>query len=113
MSKKVLIINPWIHDFAAYDFWIKPLGLLYLGGLLRQNGHEVHFIDCLDPFHPAMHKIISKPPKRHSSGNGKFFRQIIPTPDPLKMFSRNYCRYGILPEIFREDLKNSRMLTLF
>ncbi|KQC11320.1 MAG: hypothetical protein APR62_10150 [Smithella sp. SDB] len=108
MSKKVLIINPWIHDFAAYDFWIKPLGLLYLGGLLRQNGHEVHFIDCLDPFHPAMHKIISKPPKRHSSGNGKFFRQIIPTPDPLKMFSRNYCRYGILPEIFREDLKKQQ-----
>ena len=37
MSKKILLINPWIHDFAAYDFWLKPLGLLYLGGLLRAN----------------------------------------------------------------------------
>jgi hypothetical protein len=46
MGKKILLINPWIHDFAAYDFWLKPLGLLYLGGLLRQNGHQIHFIDC-------------------------------------------------------------------
>lgn len=104
MSKNILIINPWIHDFAAYDFWIKPLGLLYLGGLLRQNGHEVHFIDCLDPFHPAMPQKDHKLPKRHTYGNGKFFRQIIATPDALKMYSRNYCRYGILPELFREDL---------
>jgi radical SAM superfamily enzyme YgiQ (UPF0313 family) len=108
MSKKVLIINPWIHDFAAYDFWIKPLGLLYLGGLLRQNGHKVHFIDCLDPYHPAMPQKDKKPPKRHIYGNGKFFRQIISTPDALKMYSRNYCRYGISPEVFREELKNKQ-----
>ncbi|MDD5343996.1 MAG: hypothetical protein PHW12_06205, partial [Smithella sp.] len=87
MSKKILLINPWIHDFAAYDFWIKPLGLLYLGGLLRQNGHKVHFIDCLDPYHPAMPPEDHKRPKRHSYGNGKFFRQIISTPDALKMYS--------------------------
>jgi hypothetical protein len=43
MSKQILLINPWIHDFAAYDFWLKPLGLLYLGGLLRQNGHHGSF----------------------------------------------------------------------
>ncbi|GAB6267984.1 MAG: B12-binding domain-containing radical SAM protein [Smithella sp.] len=108
MSKKILLINPWIHDFAAYDFWIKPLGLLYLGGLLRQNGHKVHFIDCLDPYHPAMPPEDHKRPKRHSYGNGKFFRQIISTPDALKMYSRNYCRYGISPEVFREELKNKQ-----
>lgn len=108
MSKSVLIINPWIHDFAAYDFWIKPLGLLYLGGLLRQNGHNVHFIDCLDPYHPAMPQKDKNPPKRHIYGNGKFSRQIISTPDALKMYSRNYCRYGISPEIFREELKKRR-----
>ena len=27
----ILLVNPWIHDFAAYDFWAKPLGLLTLG----------------------------------------------------------------------------------
>jgi len=108
MSKKILLINPWIHDFAAYDFWLKPLGLLYLGGLLRQNGHQVDFIDCLDPYHPAMLKEGRKQPQRHSYGRGKFFRQVIPKPDSLKMIPKNYCRYGILPEIFREEVKNNQ-----
>jgi hypothetical protein len=33
-EKSILLVNPWIHDFAAYDLWMKPLGLLYLGGIL-------------------------------------------------------------------------------
>ncbi len=106
MSKKILLINPWINDFAAYDFWLKPLGLLYLGGLLRQNGHQVSFVDCLDPYHPAMLAKGPKQPQRHAYGRGKFFRQVIPKPDSLKMMPKNYCRYGILPEIFREELNN-------
>jgi len=105
MGKKILLINPWIHDFAAYDFWLKPLGLLYLGGLLRQNGHQVHFIDCLD-YHPAMLAKGLKQPQRHAYGRGKFFRQVIPKPDSLKMMPKNYCRYGITPEIFHEELKS-------
>ncbi len=102
------MINPWIFDFAAYDLWLKPLGLLYLGGLLRRNGHQVRFIDCLDPYHPAMLKSDCVPLQRHSSGHGKFFRQIITKPEALKMFPRNYCRYGILPEIFRNDLNQNK-----
>lgn len=103
MSKKILLINPWIYDFAAYDFWLKPLGLLYLGALLRRNDHQIHFIDCLDPYHPAM-QAIGKTPQRHAYGDGKFFRQVIEKPEKLKMMSRNYCRYGITPDIFRQEL---------
>jgi radical SAM superfamily enzyme YgiQ (UPF0313 family) len=44
-------------------------------------------------------------PLRHSYGDGKFFRQVIPTPDSLNMIDRKYCRYGILPEIFINELK--------
>ncbi|MBN1363906.1 MAG: B12-binding domain-containing radical SAM protein [Syntrophaceae bacterium] len=108
MSRKILLINPWINDFAAYDFWIKPLGLLYLGGLLRKNNHQVHFIDCLDPYHPLMMRKGLKIPRRYSSGDGKFFRQVIPKPDALKMYSRDYHRYGILPEILSAELKKHR-----
>jgi len=105
MGRNILLINPWIHDFAAYDFWLKPLGLLYLGGLLRQNGHKVCFIDCLDPYHPEM-LARSLKTWRHPFGRGKFFREVIPKPDKLKFIPKNYCRYGILPEIFRNDLRN-------
>ena len=107
MSKNILLINPWIHDFAAYDFWLKPLGLLYLGGLLRQNGHRVSYIDCLDPYHPEMLSRGLKP-RRHAYGRGKLFRQVIPKPDKLKFMPKNYCRYGILPEIFHDDLKKHK-----
>jgi radical SAM superfamily enzyme YgiQ (UPF0313 family) len=105
MSKKILLINPWIYDFAAYDFWLKPLGLLYLGGLLRRNNHQIHFIDCLDPYHPAM-QTTAKKPQRHAYGDGKFFRQVIEKPEKLKMIPRNYCRYGITPDIFRHEFSS-------
>ena len=105
MSKNILLINPWIYDFAAYDFWLKPLGLLYLGGLLRKNNHQIHFIDCLDPYHPAMEHSLKKP-QRHTYGDGKFFRQVIAKPEALKMIPKNYCRYGLTPEVFRQELTN-------
>ncbi len=103
MSKKILLINPCIYDFAAYDFWLKPLGLLYLGSILRRNNHQVHFVDCLDPYHPAMVARVKKP-QRRAYGDGKFFREIIEKPDNLQIISRNYCRYGISPDIFREEI---------
>lgn len=48
----ILLINPWITDFAAYDYWTKPLGLLLLGSLLREGGCGVTLIDCLDRHDP-------------------------------------------------------------
>jgi len=24
-TKNILLINPWIYDFTAYDFWVKFL----------------------------------------------------------------------------------------
>ncbi len=48
MSPHILLINPWITDFAAYNFWIRPIGLLYIASLLRENGFQVTLIDCLD-----------------------------------------------------------------
>ncbi|MFI5332344.1 MAG: hypothetical protein ACHQ2F_15095, partial [Desulfobaccales bacterium] len=46
-----LLINPWIYDFAAYDYFARPLGLLHLAGWLRANGAEVHLLDCLNVPH--------------------------------------------------------------
>ncbi|MEE9912570.1 MAG: B12-binding domain-containing radical SAM protein [Deltaproteobacteria bacterium] len=105
MSKNILLINPWIYDFAAYDFWLKPLGLLYLGSLLRTNSHRISYIDCLDPYSPIMAQKGAKFPKRHAYGHGGFFRQVIDKPDCLQSMRRNYCRYGIDPQVFRLELE--------
>ena len=103
----VLLINPWIFDFAAYDFWNKPIGLLYLASILRMNGANVFFVDCLDPYHPDMHygrQILS--PRRRESGEGTYARQLIPKPEPLKCIPRNYHRYGITPEVFIKSVES-------
>jgi len=104
MSKKVLLINPWIYDFAAYDFWLKPLGLLYLGGLLRANHHRISCIDCLDPYNSLMLQKSGKAPKRHAYGHGRFFRQVIEKPSCLEAIDRSYCRYGMDPSVFRKEI---------
>ncbi|MEW6334750.1 MAG: radical SAM protein [Thermodesulfobacteriota bacterium] len=101
MPPKVLLINPWIYDFSAYDCWNKPIGLLYLASLLRMNGSDVFFVDCLDPgdeILPAGDPCA--PPKRKSTGDGAYPRQIIGKPSPLRGIPRHYRRYGIAPERF-------------
>jgi radical SAM superfamily enzyme YgiQ (UPF0313 family) len=96
----ILFINPWIHDFAAYDFWAKPLGLLQIAAICRMHGFLVSYIDCQDRFHPRA-KAVDPTAK---FGRGPYIKTRIPLPEGLKGIKRNYCRYGILPEWFRQDL---------
>lgn len=96
----ILLINPWITDFAAYDFWAKPLGLLTLAGILRKHEFHVSYLDCLDRFHP--NAPASDPAARN--GRGPYLKTRISKPDIFKDVLRHYCRYGIKPEWFREDL---------
>jgi len=98
----ILLVNPWIHDFAAYDFWATPLGLLTLGAMLRDQGARVSYMDCLDRFHPRL--AVSDPFAR--SGRGPYLKTRLPRPAGMADIPRNYCRYGILPEWFQADLKS-------
>jgi radical SAM superfamily enzyme YgiQ (UPF0313 family) len=105
MTPELILVNPWITDFAAYDLWSKPLGLLTIAGVLRRRGYGVHLIDCLDPHHPGMRaggRVAA--PVRRSYGTGKFWRTEISKPAPLERFPRPYSRYGISPELFAEAL---------
>ena len=107
-EKNILLINPWIYDFAAYDFWIKPLGLLYLASLFRKNGYHIHFIDCLNARHSQLRcNAGAKPIKRDITGHGKFPQERIPKPQSLREIKRNYKRYGITPAVFTDELKSS------
>ncbi len=35
MAPRILLVNPPVCDFSAYDFWLKPYGLLRVAGFLR------------------------------------------------------------------------------
>ena len=54
----ILLINPPLWDFSAFDLWAKPLGLLYLAAALRANGYRVHWLDALDPHFPGARGFI-------------------------------------------------------
>ena len=96
----ILFVNPWIHDFAAYDFWAKPLGLLTLAALARRRDISVSYIDCLDRFHP--HAPQTDPQARF--GRGPYLKTSIDKPPGLADVPRRYSRYGIQPQWLREDL---------
>ena len=90
----LLLINPWIYDVAAYDFFARPLGLLYLAGLLESLGFPVRLIDCL-----AVPHTRSGP-----FGTGRYPKEILPSLPALAGFPRRYGRYGISEADFRQEL---------
>jgi radical SAM superfamily enzyme YgiQ (UPF0313 family) len=98
---RVLCINPWIVDFAAYGLWIEPLGLLAVAGVLRQAGHEVALIDCLDRFHPDGPAPQSA---RDEYGCGRLAKTELPKPPALAHVPRRWGRYGLPVELFESEL---------
>ena len=100
----ILCVNPWIHDFAAFDFWAKPLGLLQIAAVLRKNGVDVSYLDCVDRFHPKE----TNEQKISWDGRGPYRKKEIPLPsvDGLEEGPQRYSRYGIEPDWFRQDLEN-------
>lgn len=97
-----LLINPWIYDFAAYDFWLKPYGLLLLGGKLRRLGYSIYYIDLLDPFHPE----LPFKPRRKEFGTGHFYKEPFPKPIYFKDIPRRFYRYGMPVNVFKKILSN-------
>ena len=97
----ILCINPWIHDFAAFDFWAKPLGLLYIAAILRKKGLKVSFLACLDRFHPREPREA----KVLWDGRGPFRKTEIDPPQGLEHIGQKFSRYGIKPQWFESDLK--------
>lgn len=105
-TPRLLLINPWIYDFTAYDFWSKPLGLLYIASLLRKTGYQIDYIDCMDRYDKELLKIQNRiSPENNQDGTGPFYKTNIPKPAILQQIPRNYSRYGITEDIFYEKMK--------
>jgi len=89
---KLILINPWIYDFTAFDLWSKPLGLLYLASFLRSQGYQLEYFDCLDKYRSSSKPVIKK------YGTGNFRRTVVEKPQILNHIPRNYARYGVPDE---------------
>ncbi len=104
----VLLVNPWITDFAAFDMWAKPLGLLQLASLLREGGCGVALVDCLDRHDMRTNGSPDIIPGRDRPyGAGKFPRMQSPKPKAYRDVPRRYYRHGIHPESLKKRLKET------
>ena len=90
----VLLISPPVYDFALFDLFLKPYGLLRIGRWLEENGWKAEFINGLS-YEDELTLEKLKKPLRRKNGTGKFFRELLKTPDILKDSGRGYSRYGI------------------
>ncbi len=96
MNKHILLVNPWIYDFTAYDLWMKPLGLLYLASHLKNSGYVVSFLDCMDRHHPHMPRPDNPGPKwLQNLGCGGYYREKIPKPVQFLSIPRFWSRFGL------------------
>ncbi|NLK18727.1 MAG: radical SAM protein [Synergistaceae bacterium] len=86
----VLGVNPPVHDFAFFDLWAKPAGLLFLLDFLRRGGNEVSLIDCI--FEGRTGEL--------SWGRNSVKNEEIPKPAPLSAIPRRYRRFGLGEEEF-------------
>ncbi len=99
MKPNVLLVNPPIYDFSAYDYWLKPYGLLRVAGMMRQQC-SMQLYDYLDRWHLDM----PRPVQSDAWGRGPFAADRVPTPEVLADMQRPYRRYGRPRQAFQAFL---------
>lgn len=101
MKPKILLVNPPIYDFAAYDFWLKPSGMLSVAGFLRGKADFKLFdyLDRLAPFMAGQKKFESD-----RWGRGRFYSEHIPNPTVFKAIPRYFRRFGLPRRLFADFL---------
>ncbi|MFH2145113.1 MAG: radical SAM protein [Candidatus Omnitrophota bacterium] len=108
MVKNILLINPWICDFAAYDLWMFPLGILKIASLIKDTRVRLDFVNFLDRSQGTSFKIKKDASRTSSYGTGRFNKELIEKPAPVEAVPRPYFRYGLPELILRDKLKTLR-----
>jgi radical SAM superfamily enzyme YgiQ (UPF0313 family) len=89
---QALLVNPPIYDYTAYDFWLRPYGMLRVAGMLKESA-RLNYFDCL----------ITQ--KTDRWGRGPYPSQQQPKPKCLDDIPRRFHRFGRPRAEFREFLR--------
>jgi hypothetical protein len=89
---RVLLINPPIYDFTAFDYWLRPYGLLRVAGRL-EHACDLSYFDFLIPR------------RQDAWGRGRFPEEPAAKPRAFHDLTRNYHRFGRARDEFREYLR--------
>ncbi|HPI27283.1 MAG TPA: radical SAM protein [Candidatus Marinimicrobia bacterium] len=100
-DRSLLLINPWIADFTAFDLWSKPLGLLYIAKFLQNYGYEIELLDLMD-----RQRWQDTSNDKFNDGRGKYRKTIIAKPPVLARYPRRFGLYGASREQFSDTLSN-------
>jgi len=101
MKPRILLVNPPVYDFAAYDFWLKPYGLLTVAGYLRGKA-DFKLFDYLDRLHPFMAETGELDADRW--GRGRLYCEKLPNPACLENIPRYFRRFGLTRGLFKDFL---------
>ena len=91
MKQKVLLVNPPIYDFSAYDFWLKPYGLLRAGGYLG-DGCSLFLYDYLDRLSSDI--VTNEAAKPDPWGRGPYPKAVQTKPISFAKVPRYFYRFG-------------------
>ncbi len=96
----VLGINPWVYDFAAFNLWSRPLGLVSVLSYFSKAGANVALLDC-------MYKTWEDVPwpKVQKYGTGHYPRVFLPRPSVFEDLPRKFARYGLPRDMVKMALK--------
>jgi radical SAM superfamily enzyme YgiQ (UPF0313 family) len=103
---RVLLIQPPVYDFALFDLFLKPYGLLRIGSWFQQNGYDVTYLNCLDWEDERSLKAYGSV-RRDNRGTGKFFRQPALLPSDVPPLARQYSRYGVHPSSVAQSIREA------
>lgn len=93
-GQNILGINPPVYDFAWFDLWAKPVGLLGFLQSLRKNGNRVYLLDCL---HEGRTGSMS-------FGRSRVSRELCEKPQAYRQIPRRYYRFGMGAQDFRAGM---------
>ena len=102
MKPRILLVNPPIYDFSAYDFWLKPYGMLRVAGFLRGQA-DFRLFDYMDRLDPRV------PPGRYradSWGRGEYYSEFVQKPSIYAGVRRQFRRFGLPSEKFQTCLNS-------
>jgi hypothetical protein len=105
MKARILLVNPPIYDFAAYDFWLKPYGLLSVAGRLRGKA-EFALFDYLDRCAPYLDG--NKTLESDIWGRGQLYFDKVASPECLSSIRRHFRRFGLPQSLFEQFLSTEK-----
>jgi radical SAM superfamily enzyme YgiQ (UPF0313 family) len=90
---EVLLVNPPIYDFTAFDFWLRPYGMMRVAGQMRHA--------CTLTYFNYLTTV-----RKDSWGRGSYEGKVIARPKVLSDIPRRFRRYGKPQVEFRELLRS-------